>query len=80
MVGGRSPLWVGLPLFKPGDPATVASGRSLTGNGLAPLDCALADATVKRTRDCLLPHKRKGVVRLVGLQRASSARWAVVEH
>jgi hypothetical protein len=39
-----------------------------------PLDRALADATVKRMRDVLLLLKRKGVTRLVGLQRARSAR------
>jgi hypothetical protein len=49
----------------------------LIGKGLDPLDRALADATVKRMRDVLLLHKRKGIVRLVGLQRARSARWAL---
>ena len=44
------------------------------GKGLDPPDRALADATVKRARDCLLPLKRKGIVRLVGRQRARSAR------
>jgi hypothetical protein len=39
----------------------------LTGNGLDPLDRALADATVKRMRDVLLLLKRKGGVRPVGL-------------
>jgi hypothetical protein len=39
---------------------------------------AIADATVKRARDALLLHKRKGIVRLVGLQHARSARWAQV--
>jgi hypothetical protein len=29
-------------------------------------------------RDVLLLLKRKGIVRLVGLQRARSARWALV--
>ena len=51
----------------------------LTAKGRDPLDRALADATVKRMRDVLLLHKRKGIVRLVGLQRARSARWALVE-
>ena len=51
----------------------------LTAKGLDPLDRALADATVKRARDVLLLLKRKGVVRLVGLQRARSARWALAE-
>jgi hypothetical protein len=50
----------------------------LTGKDLDPLDRALADATVKRMRDVLL-LKRKGVTRLVGLQRARSAKWALVE-
>jgi hypothetical protein len=49
----------------------------LTSKGLDPLDRALADATVKRMRDVLLLLKRKGVVALVGLQRARSARWAL---
>jgi hypothetical protein len=52
----------------------------LTGKGLDPLDRALADATVKRMRFVLLLHKRKGIVRLVGLQRARSAKWALVEE
>ena len=51
----------------------------LAGKGLDPLDRALADATVKRMRDALLLHKRKGIVRLVGLQRARSAKWALTE-
>ena len=50
----------------------------LAGKGLDPLDRALADATVKRMRDVLL-LKRKGITRLVGLRRARSARWALVE-
>jgi hypothetical protein len=49
----------------------------LTAKGLDPLDHSLADATVKRVRDVMLLHKRKGIVRLVGLQRARSARWAL---
>jgi hypothetical protein len=48
--------------------------------GLDSFDRALADATVKRTRDCLLLLKRKGVVRLVGLQRARSAQWGLSEE
>jgi hypothetical protein len=51
----------------------------LTGKSLDPLDRALADATVKRMRDVLLLLNRKGVTRLVGLQRARSARWALAE-
>jgi hypothetical protein len=51
----------------------------LAAKGLDPLDRHLADATVKRARDVLLLHKRKGIVRLVGLQRARTARWALVE-
>jgi hypothetical protein len=51
----------------------------LTSKGLDPLDRALADATVKRMGDVLLLLKRKGVTRLVGLQRARSARWAIVD-
>jgi hypothetical protein len=49
----------------------------LTGKGLDPLDRALADVTVKRMRDVLLLLKRKGVTRLVGMQRARSARRAL---
>jgi hypothetical protein len=52
----------------------------LNTKGLDPLDRDLTDATVKRARDVLLLLKRKGVVRLVGLQRARSARWALVER
>ena len=52
----------------------------LTGKDLDPLDRALADATVKRMRDVLLLLKRKGIVRLVGLQRARSAQWALMER
>jgi hypothetical protein len=51
----------------------------LTMKGLDPLDRALADATVKRMRFVLLLHKRKGIVRLVGLQRARRAKWALVD-
>jgi hypothetical protein len=47
--------------------------------GLDPLHRALTDATVKRARDVLLLLKRKGIVRLVALQRARPARWALVE-
>jgi hypothetical protein len=47
--------------------------------GLDPMDRALADAVVKRMRFVLLLHKRKGIVRLVGLQRARSARWGLIE-
>jgi hypothetical protein len=43
------------------------------------MDRALADATVKRMRFVLLLHKRKGIARLVGLQWARSARWALAE-
>jgi hypothetical protein len=50
----------------------------LAGKGLDPLELPLADATVKRMRDVLLLLKRKGVTRLVGLQRARSARWVLV--
>ncbi len=53
---------------------------ALNAKGLDPLDRSLADATVKRSRDVLLLSKRKGVVRLVGLQRARSSRWALVER
>jgi hypothetical protein len=52
----------------------------LTAKDLDPLDRALADVTVKRMRDVLLLHKRKGIVRLVGLQRARSAKWVLVER
>lgn len=52
----------------------------LAGKGLDPLDRALADATVKRMRDVLALHRRKAVVRLVRLQRARSARWALTER
>ncbi len=52
----------------------------LTGKGLDPLDRALSDATVKRARDVLVLLKRKGITRLVGLQQARSARWALAEH
>jgi hypothetical protein len=51
----------------------------LTAKGLDLMDRALADATVKRMRFVLLLHRRKGIVRLVGLQRARSAKWALVE-
>ncbi len=51
----------------------------LTAKGLDPLDRALADATVKLAREALRQHERRGFVRLVGLQRARSARWALVE-
>jgi hypothetical protein len=51
----------------------------LTAKGLDPLDRTLPDATVKWARDVLLLPKRKGTVRLMGLQRARSARWALVE-
>jgi hypothetical protein len=51
----------------------------LTGKNLDPLDRALVDATVKQMRDVLLLLKRKRVPRPVGLQRARSARWALVE-
>jgi hypothetical protein len=52
----------------------------LTGKGLDALDRALADAVVKRMRDVLALLRRKGVTRLVGLQRARSARWALREE
>jgi hypothetical protein len=55
------------------------SAQVLAGKGLEVQDRALADATVKRMRDVLLLHKRKGIVRLVGLQRARSAKWGVVD-
>jgi hypothetical protein len=51
----------------------------LVGKGLDPLDRALADLTVKRMRFVLLLHERKGIVRLVGLQRARSAKWALID-
>jgi hypothetical protein len=51
----------------------------LTAKDLDLLDRILVDATVKRARDCLLLLKRKGIVRLVGLQRARSARWTLAE-
>jgi hypothetical protein len=51
----------------------------LAAKSLDPLDHALAEATVKRTRDVLLLCRRKGIVRLVGLQRTRSARWALLE-
>ena len=38
-----------------------------------------AEATMKRVRDVLLPLKRKGIVRFLGLQLARSARWALAE-
>jgi hypothetical protein len=62
------------PYARPGDHATV-----LTGKGMDPLDRALADATVKRMREVLALLRRKGGARLVGLQSARSARWALVE-
>jgi hypothetical protein len=65
----------GQPMARPGD----RHCRD-TGKGLDPLDRALADVTVKRMRDVLLLHKRKGIVRLVRFQRARSARWALVEE
>jgi hypothetical protein len=52
----------------------------LAAKSLDPLDRPLADATVKRARDCLLLLKRKETVRLVGLQRARSARWTLAEE
>ena len=52
----------------------------LTGKSLDPLDRSLAGATVKRMRDVLLLLKRKGVTRLVMLQRARSARWALMSN
>jgi hypothetical protein len=55
------------------------AAAALNTKGLDPLDRDLTDATVKRARDVLLLLKRKGVVRLVGLRRARSARWALVE-
>jgi hypothetical protein len=51
----------------------------LVAKGLDPMDRALADATVKRLRFVLLLHKRTGIVRLLGLQRARSARWALTD-
>ena len=39
------------------------------------LDWALADATAKPMQLVLLLHKRKGIVRLVGLQRTRWAWW-----
>jgi hypothetical protein len=51
----------------------------LTAKGLDPLDRSVAEATVKRARDVMLLHKRKGIVRLVGLQWERSARWALLE-
>jgi hypothetical protein len=51
----------------------------LAGKDLDPLDRALADTTVKRMRDVLALHRRKGIVRLVGLQRARSAKWGLME-
>jgi len=50
----------------------------LTAIDLAPFDHGLADATIKRMRDVLALLRRKDVTRLVGRQRARSARWALV--
>jgi hypothetical protein len=66
---------LGQPCFKREIAAAI-----LTTKGLDPMDRALADATVKRLRFVLLLHKRKGIVRLVGLRRARSARWALVKE
>ena len=51
-----------------------------TMKGLDPMERPLADTTVNRLRFVLLLRKRKGIVRLVGLQRARSARWALTEQ
>lgn len=51
----------------------------LRAHGLDPLDRALADTTVKLAREVLRQQRRKGFVRLVGLQRARSARWTLTE-
>jgi len=51
----------------------------LAAKGLDTMDRALTDATVKRMRFAQLLRKREGIVRLLGLQRARSARWAQVK-
>jgi hypothetical protein len=51
----------------------------LAAKGLDPMDRALADATVTRTRFVPLMHQHKGFARLVGLERAGSALWALAE-
>jgi hypothetical protein len=50
-----------------------------TAKGLDPRDRTLAGAAVKRARDVMLLHERKGIVRRVGLQRVRSTCWGLVE-
>jgi hypothetical protein len=52
----------------------------LVGKVLSPLDRALADAAVKRTRGCLLLLKRKGVTLGGGVAEGAIGSWALVER
>jgi hypothetical protein len=49
-------------------------GKAFKVKGLDPLDAPPADAKVKRAREALLLHKRKGIVQLVGAAHAKRAR------
>lgn len=51
----------------------------LTAKGLDAADTALMGVTVQRVRRILVLHKRKGMVRLTGVQRTWTAKWSLAE-
>jgi hypothetical protein len=85
IAAGRAHLvsFCATPLLQPwtGSATEVAAhtreiiGKAFKVKGLDPLDSPPADATVKRAREALLLHKRKGIVQLVGAAHAKSVKW-----